>query len=129
MVTMIITLDIGGQRLNIDGNWSMTSPYLQCCVHIININATQGKHTTIKLPYHMLKLPAMVCNLKIEMIGMQKIGIKFRKNSKTLTSVTNITTHGCTNYTNLEMEPKYLTKSGVQLKPNISRTKNDERVL
>ena len=27
------------------------------------------------------------------------------------------------------MEPKYLTKSDVQLKLNISRTKNDKRVL
>ena len=61
----------------------------------------------------MLKIPAIVYNLKIEMIGMQKIGIKFRKNSKTLTSVANIATHGWTNYTNLEMEPKYLTKSDV----------------
>ena len=37
--------------------------------------------------------------------------------------------HDCTNRSNLEMEPKYLTKSDVQLKPNISRTKNDNRVL
>ena len=36
--------------------------------------------------------------------------------------------HDCTNGSNLEMEPKYLTKR-VQLKPNISRTKNDKRVL
>ena len=34
---------------------------------------------------------------------------------------------GCTNCTNLEMEPKYLSKSDVQLKPNISRIKNDKR--
>ena len=37
--------------------------------------------------------------------------------------------HGCTNCTNLEMEPKYLTKSDVQLKPNILKTKNDKKVL
>ena len=37
--------------------------------------------------------------------------------------------HSCTNCLNLEMEPKYLTKSDFQLNPNISRTKNDERVL
>ena len=30
---------------------------------------------------------------------------------------------------NLEMEPKYLTKSDLQLNPNILRTKDDERVL
>ena len=43
------------------------------------------------------------------------------------------TVHGCTNRSNLEMEPKYLTKSDgpsdVQLNPNILRTKNDKRVL
>ena len=32
-------------------------------------------------------------------------------------------THGCTSCKNLEMEPKYLTKSDVQLKPNISKKK------
>ena len=37
--------------------------------------------------------------------------------------------HGCPNCTNLEMEPKYLMKSDVQLKPNILRTKNDKNVL
>ena len=37
--------------------------------------------------------------------------------------------HGCTNCTNLEMETKYLTKSDVQLKPNILKTKNDKKVL
>ena len=31
--------------------------------------------------------------------------------------------HSCTVRSNLEMEPKYLTKSDVQLKPNISKTK------
>ena len=36
---------------------------------------------------------------------------------------------GCTNCVNLEMEPKHLTKSDIQLKPNISRTKHDQRVL
>ena len=40
-----------------------------------------------------------------------------------------IETHGCTNRSDLEMEPKYLTKSDVQLNPNILRTKNDKRVL
>ena len=35
----------------------------------------------------------------------------------------------CTNRSNLEMEPKYLTKRDVQLNPNISGTKNDKRVL
>ena len=130
MVTMIITLDMGGQRPEIGSNWSMTSPYLQCCIHIININATQGKHTIIKLPYHMLKLPAMVYNLKIGMIGMQKIGMKFRKNSKHWLQW-QISPHMAvyTNCTNLKMEPNYLTKSDVQLKSNISRTKNDKRVL
>ena len=37
--------------------------------------------------------------------------------------------HGCTSCANLEMESKYLMKSDIQLKPNISRTKNDQRVL
>ena len=37
--------------------------------------------------------------------------------------------HGCTKLRNLEMEPKCLTKSDVQLIPDISRTKNDKRVL
>ena len=37
--------------------------------------------------------------------------------------------HGCTNHLNLEMEPKYLTKSEVQLNLDILRTKNDERIL
>ena len=32
---------------------------------------------------------------------------------------------GCTNHSNLEMEPKYLIKSDVQLNPNIFKTKND----
>ena len=36
--------------------------------------------------------------------------------------------HGCTNCSNLEMEPKYLMKSDVKLNPNILRTKNDKRV-
>ena len=40
-----------------------------------------------------------------------------------------LVSHSCTNCANLEMEPKYLTKSDIQLKPNISRTKNDKRVL
>ena len=36
----------------------------------------------------------------------------------------------CTcNVKNLEMEPKYPTKSDVQLNPYILRTKNDKRVL
>ena len=35
----------------------------------------------------------------------------------------------CTNPLNLEMEPKYLKKSDIQLNPNILRTKNDKRVL
>ena len=39
------------------------------------------------------------------------------------------TVHGCTNRSNLEKEPKYLTKSDLQLHPNILRTKDDERVL
>ena len=39
------------------------------------------------------------------------------------------TVHSCTNCANLEMEPKYLTKSDIQLKPNILRAKNDKRVL
>ena len=37
--------------------------------------------------------------------------------------------HGCTELSNLEMEPKCLTKSDVQLIPGISRMKNDKRVL
>ena len=37
--------------------------------------------------------------------------------------------HDCTNRLNLEMEPKYLTKSDIQLNPNILRTKNHKRVL
>ena len=37
--------------------------------------------------------------------------------------------HSCTKLPNLEMEPKCLTKSDVQLIPDISRTKNDKRVL
>ena len=37
--------------------------------------------------------------------------------------------HSCTNRSNLEMEPKYLMKSDVQLNPNILRTKTDKRVL
>ena len=37
--------------------------------------------------------------------------------------------HGCTKLRNLEIEPKCLTKSDVQLIPDISRTKNDKRVL
>ena len=36
--------------------------------------------------------------------------------------------HGCTNRSNLKMEPKYPTKSNVQLNQNISRTKIDNRV-
>ena len=37
--------------------------------------------------------------------------------------------HNCTNCSNLEMEPKNLTKSDVQLNPNVFRTKNDKWVL
>ena len=37
--------------------------------------------------------------------------------------------HGCTKLPNLEMEPKCLTKSDVQLIPDISRTQNDKRIL
>ena len=33
------------------------------------------------------------------------------------------------NCSNLEMEPKYLTKSDIQLNPNMLRTKNDKRIL
>ena len=33
------------------------------------------------------------------------------------------------NCLNLEMEPKYLTKSDIQLNPNILRTKNNKRLL
>ena len=33
------------------------------------------------------------------------------------------------NCLNLEMEPKYLTKSDIQLNPNILRTKNNKRIL
>ena len=33
------------------------------------------------------------------------------------------------NCLNLEMEPKYLTKSDIQLNPNIWRTKNNKRIL
>ena len=36
--------------------------------------------------------------------------------------------HGCTNHYNLEMEPKYVTKSDVQLNWNIWE-KNDIRVV
>ena len=36
--------------------------------------------------------------------------------------------HGCTKLLNLEMEPKCLTKSDIQLIPDISRTKNDKRI-
>ena len=39
------------------------------------------------------------------------------------------TVHGCTNPSTLEMEPKHLTKSDLQLNPIILRTKDDERVL
>ena len=35
----------------------------------------------------------------------------------------------CTNHLNLEMEPKYRTKSDIQLNLNILRTTNDKRVL
>ena len=38
-------------------------------------------------------------------------------------------THGCINHLNLEMEPKYLMKSDVQLNPNIVRTKNNKSTL
>ena len=31
----------------------------------------------------------------------------------------------CTNHSNMKIEPKYLTKSDIQLNPNIMRTKND----
>ena len=34
--------------------------------------------------------------------------------------------HRWTNRPNLEMEPKYLTKSDIQLNPDILRTKNDK---
>ena len=38
--------------------------------------------------------------------------------------------HSHTNYSNLEMEPKYLTtKSDVQLKPTISRTKQHDKMV
>ena len=37
--------------------------------------------------------------------------------------------HGCIKLPNLEMEPKCLMKSDVQLIPDILRTKNDKRVL
>ena len=37
--------------------------------------------------------------------------------------------HGCTNRSNLEMEPKYLMKSDIRLNPIILRTKNDKRIL
>ena len=37
--------------------------------------------------------------------------------------------HGYKTCSNREIEPKYLTKSEVQLKPNISRAKSDTRVL
>ena len=37
--------------------------------------------------------------------------------------------HSCTKLPNLEMEPKCLTKSDVQLIPDILRTKNDKRIL
>ena len=36
--------------------------------------------------------------------------------------------HGCTNCLNLEMEPKYLTKSDIYLRLDILRTKNNKRV-
>ena len=37
--------------------------------------------------------------------------------------------HSCTKLRNLEMEPKCVTESDVQLIPDISRTKYDKRVL
>ena len=37
--------------------------------------------------------------------------------------------HGCTNCSNLEMEPNCLQKSDIQLNPSISRTKNGKSVL
>ena len=37
--------------------------------------------------------------------------------------------HGYKTCSNREIEPKYLTKSEIQLKPNISRAKSDTRVL
>ena len=37
--------------------------------------------------------------------------------------------HCHTNCSNLEMEPKYLTKSDIQLNLNMLRTKNDKTVL
>ena len=37
--------------------------------------------------------------------------------------------HKCTNHSNLEMQPKYLTKSDAQLNQNKLGTKNDNRVL
>ena len=41
----------------------------------------------------------------------------------------NWVSHGCTNRSDLEMKPKYLTKTDVQLNPNIVRIKIDKRVL
>ena len=32
---------------------------------------------------------------------------------------------GCTKQPNREIEPNYLTKTGIQLNPNILKTKND----
>ena len=37
--------------------------------------------------------------------------------------------HGCTKLLNQKMEPKCLTKSDVQLIPDISRIKNDKRIV
>ena len=37
--------------------------------------------------------------------------------------------HGCTKRPNLEIKPKYLMRAGVQLNPNILRTKNNKMIL
>ena len=37
--------------------------------------------------------------------------------------------HSCTSCLNVELEAKYLTKTDVQLNPNILRTKNDEGTI
>ena len=44
-------------------------------------------------------------------------------------NISKLSSHGCTKLPNLEMEPKCLMKSDVQLIPDISRTKNDKRIL
>ena len=50
-------------------------------------------------------------------------------NKKASHNMAVVTGHGCTKLSNLEMEPKCVTKSDVQLIPDISRTKNDKRIL